>query len=167
MMIKLRASLTWAVRWDEWAGSRSGLLILPPVTGLLCGPKLGWDWWLAETLICECKYKILCSRHSYNLFWMAVIPLSVPASTAYLRRDLLGLEPIMFSSDNLNKTLYLYLISAFARLQEVTIGFVMFLWLSVLMEQLTSDWMDFHENLFQNFSKICREYSNFIQIWQE
>jgi hypothetical protein len=68
MVIKLHASLTWAVRWDEWARSRSGLLILPRVTGLLGGPKQGWDSWLAETLICECKSPKLSSRHSYNLY---------------------------------------------------------------------------------------------------
>jgi hypothetical protein len=39
--------------------------------------------------------------------------------------------------------------------------------LSVRMEQLGSHWTDFHEILiFEYFSKICNENSNFL-IWQE
>jgi len=37
------------------------------------------------------------------------------------------------------------LLGAFAKLQKVTIGFVMSIFLSIHMEQLGFHWMDFHE----------------------
>jgi hypothetical protein len=51
-------------------------------------------------------------------------------------------------------------LGAFAKLREATISFVM----SVRMEQLGSDWTDFHENC-SNFGKNCRENSSFINIF--
>jgi len=58
------------------------------------------------------------------------------------------------------------------KLPKATTGFVMPVYSpvrpSVHMEQLGSHWTDFHENLsFEYLSKICREYSTFIKIWQE
>jgi hypothetical protein len=39
---------------------------------------------------------------------------------------------------------------------------------SVLMEQFSSHWMDFHEIWYLRiFSKFCWENSSFIKIWQE
>jgi len=36
----------------------------------------------------------------------------------------------------------------------------------VRMEQLRSQRKDFREISYENFSKICRENSSFIKIWQ-
>jgi hypothetical protein len=50
---------------------------------------------------------------------------------------------------------------------KVTGSFVMSVCLSVRMEQLGSQWMDFENNLtFKDFSKICQENSSLIKIWQ-
>ena len=38
---------------------------------------------------------------------------------------------------------------------------------AVRMEQLYSNWTDFCEILYKNFSKICRENWDFINIWLE
>jgi len=45
-----------------------------------------------------------------------------------------------------------------------TVNFVMSGRLSFCIEQLDSNWTDFHEILY---SKICRENSSFIRTWQE
>ena len=57
----------------------------------------------------------------------------------------------------------------FAKLRRVTIGFVMPVSarLSVHTEQLGSHWTDFHLGFISEyFSKICRENSSFVTIWQ-
>jgi hypothetical protein len=51
-------------------------------------------------------------------------------------------------------------LGAFAKLRKAAIGFIMYVNLSVLMEQLGSHWTDLHEILIlEYFLKICRESS--------
>jgi len=54
-------------------------------------------------------------------------------------------------------------LGALAKLRKATISYVM----SVCMAHLGSPWTDFHEIWYLCFSKICRENSSFIKIWQE
>jgi hypothetical protein len=59
-------------------------------------------------------------------------------------------------------------LGAFAILQKATIDIVMFICLSVRIEQLGSRWSYFHEIwYFDIFPKIYREKRSFIEIWQE
>ena len=61
-------------------------------------------------------------------------------------------------------------LGAKANLRKATISFVISIRLSVHMEQLGSHWMDFHEIWYSCvffFSKIWREISSYIKIWQE
>jgi len=51
----------------------------------------------------------------------------------------------------------------FEKLRKATISFFM----SVRKQQLGFHWTDFHEILYKYFSKLCREISSFITIWQE
>jgi hypothetical protein len=48
-------------------------------------------------------------------------------------------------------------LGAFANLGKATISPVMSVRLSVHMEQLCSNFTDFHDVVFENLSKICRE----------
>jgi len=64
--------------------------------------------------------------------------------------------------------LILYILGAFAKLLKTTISFNMSVYPPVRMEQLRSQWTDFHGILFLGIiRKICWENSIFIKIWQE
>jgi len=58
-------------------------------------------------------------------------------------------------------------LGAFAKSRKATISFVMSVRLYVRIEQLGPHRTDFHEMLYEDFSKICRENSCFIKIGQE
>ena len=59
---------------------------------------------------------------------------------------------------------YLLFLSAFSKLRKATTSPC----LSVRKEQLGSHWTDFHEIWYLSiFSKICRENSSLIKVWQE
>ena len=58
-------------------------------------------------------------------------------------------------------------LSAFEKLRKRLFSFIMSVCPSVRMEQLGSHWKKFREIWCEYFSKICRENSNFIKIWQE
>jgi len=65
---------------------------------------------------------------------------------------------------------FLTFLGAFAKQGNVTVSFVMSLSVRLLfrMEQPCSHWRDFSRNLvFECFSKICGENSNFIKMRQE
>jgi len=51
-------------------------------------------------------------------------------------------------------------------MRKATYSFVMSVRPFVRMEQLRSQRKDFREISYENFSKICRENSSFIKIWQ-
>jgi len=56
-------------------------------------------------------------------------------------------------------------ISEFAKLQKVTICFVMSVSLSIYPEQLSFHWTDFFLNLvLEDFFKLCQENSSFIKF---
>jgi hypothetical protein len=50
---------------------------------------------------------------------------------------------------------YIVLLSMFGKLQKVAVSFIMAGFLLVCMEQLGSDWMDFHESLYLSTFRIC------------
>ena len=56
-----------------------------------------------------------------------------------------------------NKTLFL---GALAKLRKVNISFV----ISVLVEQLGSHWMDFHDLIFGNLSRKLKFHSNLASV---
>ena len=61
-----------------------------------------------------------------------------------------------------------FFLGAFAKLRKATNSFVVSACPSVRFEQLGSHWKNFHEILsFDYLSKIWRENSSFIKIWQE
>ena len=61
---------------------------------------------------------------------------------------------------------FFWKVLALAKLRKATIRFVMSVRLSVRMEQLCSNWKDFHEISYLRifFWKICRENSTYIKI---
>jgi hypothetical protein len=56
------------------------------------------------------------------------------------------------------------ILGEFAKLRKGTINFIMSVRLSVRMEQLGSDWTDFHEILYLRIFRKTRENSSLIKI---
>ena len=75
----------------------------------------------------------------------------------FITRTILGLFPYTALTD--------WFLGSSAKLRKVTITFVMFVSLSVRMEQLGSHWTNFYEILFVSISKIRWENPSFIEIW--
>jgi len=59
------------------------------------------------------------------------------------------------------------LLCELAWLRKATTSFIMPVHPSVRMEQLGSQWTNFHDFFFYDSSKICRENWSLIKIWQE
>jgi hypothetical protein len=54
------------------------------------------------------------------------------------------------------------LLGTFTKLRKVAVSFIMAGWLSVYMEQLTTDWLDFLESLYLRTFRICATKDQFV-----
>jgi hypothetical protein len=70
---------------------------------------------------------------------------------------------------DINVLLLLHFFVAFAKLQTAIISFVIYVCLSVRLEQLGFHWIDFHEVWYLNFffSKLCGANQSLIEVLQE